>query len=446
MRNLYKIRKGIDIKLFGAAKSQITIFHSSTSAVVPDDFKWMLPKLLVEENTCVKVGTPLFCSKEDHRICIVSPVSGIIKQIVRGDKRKIERIEIESDHQFISEKIELCHELNRELLIEKLLAYGLWPFIRQRPFGIIANPDDSPKAIFISGFDSAPLAPDYGFMMQNQLQELQQGIDILKQLTEGKVHFSLPNKEKKHPFETLSNVEFHYFTGPHPAGNVGTQIHYIDPIKKGEIVWTVEPQLVAIIGKLFLYKSLEFKKIISFVGSSALNPQYYELSFGASVTKLVEEQIGQNNQRIISGNVLTGKKIDVTGYVGYYDQQITVIPEGGKRELFGWLYPGFDKWSFSHSYLSWLFPKKKFNFNTALQGGRRVMMMTGEYEKVFPFHILPMQLLKACVIEDIDMMEALGIYEVIGEDFALCEVVCPSKTECQEIIEQGLFLIKKEVI
>ncbi|MDD4847229.1 MAG: Na(+)-translocating NADH-quinone reductase subunit A [Bacteroidales bacterium] len=436
-RQVFTIRKGLDLALKGVAVEKTQRLECSTVALSPDDFRWITPKLVVQEGDCVKVGTPLFVSKTDERLRFVSPVSGTVQKIVRGEKRKIERIVVNNDQQYLSEHIENEIDATPSTIKTQLLKYGLWAFVRQRPFAIIAQPDETPKSIFVSGFDSAPLAPNYAYIIKNQLSELQEGLRILSLLTPGKTFFCLPDDCELDLSSLPKNVESRYFSGPHPSGNVGTQIHYIDPINKGEKVWYVELQNVVTIGKLFLHKKLDFSKTIALCGEGALQPMYYTIVNGGNIASIAQNSL-KRPIRIISGNVLTGKVIDTDGFIGFYDQQLTLIPEGGERELIGWLLPNFKKWSLSHTFLSFLTPHKKYSFNAQLHGGKRAFMLTDVYEKVFPFDILPLQLMKACIIQDIDLMEQLGIYEVTDEDFALCDVVCPSKTECQSIIYEGL--------
>ncbi|MDL2309388.1 Na(+)-translocating NADH-quinone reductase subunit A [Bacteroidales bacterium OttesenSCG-928-B11] len=442
MPKIHHIKKGLDIPLSGTAPLQLDSYSHSRFIISPGDFKWWSPSLLVNENDEVKVGTPLFEDKENSRVKIVSPVSGKINRIHRGAKRKIEMIEIESDSRYIPIALNIPENPDRESLIQTLLDTGLWPFITQRPFGITANPNDKPKSIFVSCFDTAPLAPDYNFIINRQQEEFLQGLSLLAKLTVGKIHLGLHENQRDTIITKDTKIETHYFTGKHPAGNVGTQIHHIDPINKGEVVWCINPQAVIMIGRLFLHKKLDFNKIVAVTGCKTTHNRYVELTNGISLDGLWKDSPLNENTRMISGNILTGRDITQSGAIGFYDSQVTLLQEGGERELIGWLLPGFKKWSISRTFTSWLFRKKSYSPDTSLHGGRRPFIMTGVYEKVFPFDILPLQLLKACIIKDIELMEALGIYEVIEEDFALCEVVCPSKNDCQQIIAEGLRLIR----
>ncbi|MDR1757968.1 MAG: Na(+)-translocating NADH-quinone reductase subunit A [Bacteroidales bacterium] len=442
MPKIIKIKKGLNIKLKGAASSMALPFRATEYALVPAHFRWITPKMLAKEGDPVSVGTPVFCAKEDERIIFVSPVSGVVKQVVRGEKRKIEHVSITSDEQFKTVPLELPAEITPDLIKKCLLQYGLWNLLRERPFNRIANPDQLPKAIFVSGFDTAPLAPTPAQLVQKEWETLQKGIDILKILTGKPLYLSLYHEDNNEHFEKLTSVEVRYFTGKHPAGNIGTQIHHIAPINKGGTVWHITPEALVIIGRLFSRQILDFSREVALTGSALLRTGYINTCPGARITSLLDNNINTPRARVITGNVLSGKSIGIDGFLGYYDRQITVIPEGGDRFLLGWLNPGFNRWSFWHTYLSWLFPSKKFEFTTALHGGERAMMLHSDYDKVFPFDILPAELLKACIAEDIDRMEALGIYEVIEEDFALCEVICPSKIEWQKLFYKGLTLLR----
>lgn len=449
MNPTIKLRKGLTIRLKGEADKVIALhFSSKYYAVKPPDFIGITPKLLVKKDDLVKAGTPLFYAKHDEKILFTAPVSGKIAMIERGEKRVIQQIIIEADAEikyleFPKNKVE---ELSREQIIDLLCKSGTFPYLRQRPYHCIANPNDVPKAIFISGFNTAPLAPDIDFLVHGKGEYFQTGINALCKLTNGTVHLNLlrDNVNSK----VLSNakgVQFNYFKGKHPAGNIGIQMHHIDALNKGEVAWFIHPQDVIIIGKLLKDGIYDANKIVALTGSEVLNPKYYKIINGASIEKMVEKNTTEKELRFISGNVLTGSKIEKNGHIGFYDDQITIIPEGKKHEFLGWATPGFNKFSTSRTYFSWLMPGKKYTINTNFHGGERAFVLTGLYEKVLPMDVLPMQLLKAIITENIDMMEKLGIYEVAEEDFALCEFICPSKIEIQEIIRKGLDLIKKEM-
>ncbi len=448
MSEVIKIRKGLDIKLKGSAdKIFMKAPRSKMYAVKPVDFHGLTPKIVKKPCEEVKVGTTIFYDKYRPEIKYSSPVSGIIQKIVRGERRRIIEILIEDDGKDTAETFKKGDPsaMSREEVSENLIESGLWPAILQRPYGIVASPADVPRDIFISGFDSAPLAPDYDFIMQDSEEEFQTGINALKQLTDGRIHLGLDaGYPAAKAYTVAKNVVRHYFKGPHPAGNVGIQIHKTAPVNKGEKIWTVKPQDVVSIGRLFQTGKYDPNMIVALCGSEVIKPVYYKLIRGAEVSSIITDNLKQENVRIISGNVLTGKKIASDGYIGFSDAQVSVIPEGDYYELFGWITPGFKKFSVSRSFFSWLTPEREYVLDTNLHGGERAFVMTGEYEKVLPMDLYPVPLLKSIIIEDIDKMEQLGIYEVIEEDMALCEFVCTSKTPVQSILRRGLRMVRKE--
>ena len=449
MSKTITIKKGLDINLTGEAVKAVATVEAEMFAIKPADFHGIFPKLLVNEGDEVKAGTLLFFDKYRENIKFTSPVSGTIAEIRRGAKRVLLEIKIRanSNHDFVDFGKADPNKLSRAEIVEKLLESGVWPMIRQRPYNVIAHPDHSPKAIFISGFDTAPLAPDYNFIVDGQNEAFQAGIDALKKLTDGKIHLNLTGDSTPSPvFSQCKNVEINYFKGPHPTGNVGVQINKIDPINKGDVVWHVRPSEVLTIGKLFLEGRYNSERIVAISGSEVLKPHYIKTKIGALARNLTANNLASGKLRYISGNPLTGTKIDREGFLGFYDSQITILPEGDYFEFFGWALPGLGKFSFSKTFFSWLgSKKKKYSLDTNLHGGHRAFVMTGQYEKVFPFDIYPMQLLKAILAKNIDQMENLGIYEVVEEDFALCEFIDTSKTEMQAIVREGLDFLRKEM-
>jgi len=444
-----RIKRGVDIKLKGRASNEITgPFRSETFALKPSDFHGVIPKLLVKEGDEVKAGTPIFYSSASERVMFSSPVSGEIASIQRGAKRVIERIVILADKEDRFEDFGAVDPsgMNREAVIEKMLSAGVWPFIRQRPYNVIALPDDTPKAIFISGFDSNPLAPSLTLITEGQEEDFQAGIDVLAKLTSGKIHLSV-HKElgESSAYRNVKGVEKHTISGPHPSGNVGVQIHYIDPINKGEKVWFVAPQDLLIIGRLFRTGHYNPAITIALTGSEVKEPRYVRTTKGVCVAALLHNGLVQDNVRVISGNVFTGGKIPVDGYLRAYDQQITVIPEENEPEFFGWALPRMHKFSLSKAYFSWLTPNKEYRLTTSANGEKRAFVVTGEYEKVFPMDIYPAQLVKSVLMNDIEAMENLGIYEVSEEDFALAEFSCTSKMELQKIVREGMDMMITEM-
>ena len=449
MSNVIQIRKGLDISLKGKAEKVLTkISGAAVYAVKPDDFQGITPKLTVKEGDTVLAGTPLFTDKHRPEINFVSPVSGTVQQIVRGDKRKLLAITITptAEQEFLRHETGNLNALSREALVAFLLKSGAWPFLKQRPYGIIANPADQPKAIFISGFDSAPLAPDMDYVLTGEAEAFQKGIDVLRQLT-GKVHLSMNDQPAATSIlQKVKGVEFHTFKGPHPAGNIGVQIHHIAPLNKGDVVWTIDLQHIVSLGRLFLKGVYDVSKVIALVGSEVKKPRYFRMISGACIKPLHDYINTAGSPRYISGNVLTGTNIGAEGFLSFYDSMISVIPEGDHYEFLGWANPfRMKKFSVSRSYFSWIFPDKEYALDTNINGGQRAFVMNGEYEKVLPMDIYPVYLLKAILAEDIDKMEQLGIYEVVEEDLALCEFVCTSKIDVQDILRKGINLMIKEM-
>ena len=478
------IRKGLDIPIGGTAELLLTDARSITTyAVKPTDFVGLTPRLVVEEGDTVHVGDALFVDKHDERIRFTSPVNGQVKAIVRGEKRKLLEVVVKADYKSAGSIGSDCKSSptprmqTAEEIKAVMLRCGLWPMLRQRPFGTVANPDDKPKAIFVSAFDSAPLAPDYDFVLQGRETYFAKGIEVLTLLTEGLVHVCF------RPDQNLSNVfgegrhmglplrvVTHYIKGPHPAGNIGTQIAHIDPINKGEVVWTMNVQDVAVLGELVTTGVYRPEKVIAVAGPNIKSPHYYRIKAGSCLNEIVNSQLLNNEfpkmdvdnsakeNRVISGNILSGTQITADGFLGAYDDLVSILPEGDYYDFMGWLMPGFRKFSFSRTFLSGFMPKSTFKplginlprfenlwkFDTNTHGDERPLVFTGNFERVFPFDIYPNQLIKACIVGDIDLMENLGIYEVEPEDFALCEFVDTSKTDIQEIIRKGLELLRKE--
>jgi Na+-transporting NADH:ubiquinone oxidoreductase subunit A len=442
-----RIRKGADIKLVGAAERvKGEAPFPSSFAIKPTDFHGLTPKMVVKEGAEVKAGSVIFFDKDNEHVKFTSPVSGEIAEIVRGEKRKILEVRIVPDQDQKFEQFDVSDLSSAEKVKAALMSSGMWPMLKQRPYDVMANPHLKPKAIFISAFDSAPLGPDYDFILHGQLEAFQKGLDALAKLTDGKVHLTTRGGSAADAtFTQAKGVEHNTITGPHPAGNVGIQIHHIDPINKGDIVWTISAQNVALMGKFLLTGKVDLKKTIALAGSEVEKPRYISTWVGASMKSIVEGQITAGDNRIISGNVLTGDKTYMEGYLGFYDDVVTVIPEGNEPQFMGWLAPNFHKFSLSKSYFSWLNPGKKYKLNTNMNGEDRAFVVSGQYEAVLPMDIYPVQLIKSIMTNDLDKMENLGIYEVIPEDLALCEYACTSKINVQSILRDGLDLAKKEL-
>ncbi len=451
MSKVIKIRRGLNIPLVGDAEKILQLAPRARNySVSPADFHGLVPKMLVKEGEKVLAGTPLFFDKYNENIVFTSPVSGVFSLLVRGDKRRILELKIDADaaDDYLDFGVQDLSSMTREQITALLLRAGTWPLIRQRPYSVIARPGVNPKAIFISCFNTSPLGPDLDFVVDGQESSFQKGLDVLQRLTDGYVHLGLHNTlTRAKAFVDAKGVKKSLFDGPHPAGNVGVQIHHVDPINKGDLVWYLDVQDVIIVGRLFERGVYDVSKIVALTGSEVLNPRYYKLISGTQIDVFTDKNIRKQkdvNLRYISGDVLSGNKIPANGFLGYYHAQLTVIPEGDKPELVGWLTPNVDKFSVSRTFPAFLMPWKKFRHNTNSRSGERPFVITGLYEKVLPMDVLPMQLIKAIMINDIDLMEKLGIYEIAPEDFALCEYVCPSKIDMQSLIRDGLDVMIKE--
>ena len=452
MSKIIKLRKGLDIHLQGAPQPKlITACGSDTYAVSPPDFEGVVPKLLVRVGDRVKAGSPLFFDKANEEIIFTSPVSGVVSEIRRGEKRKLLNVVVETDgrQDSVEFKIPALEKATKEDVTGVLLASGLWPMIIRRPYGVIADAAETPKAVFVSGFDSAPCAPDMNFVLEGELENLKKGVEVLGKLTAGKVHLGL-KAGTDGVLNRVDNAVQTFFKGPHPAGNVGVQIHHVDPIKKGETVWTVDVQNLAIIGRLFSTGKVDMTKVVCMSGPQVQNPYYLKIMGGAEIKSFVmnsniKDRKPGRTVRLVSGNALHGTCTTRDEFMGFYSNQITVLAEGDHYELLGWIAPRFNKFSVSRTYFSWLCPRKKYDLDTNLNGGHRSIVMTGLWENYVPMDIYPMYLVKACIAGDIDKMENLGIYEVLPEDFALCDFVDPSKTEVQSAIQNGINLMIKEL-
>ena len=449
MPKVIRIRKGLDINLKGKAPATfMDVGKSGGYAVVPDHYVGITPKAVVRAGDYVKAGDPLMVDKVHPEIKFVAPVSGNVTGVNRGEKRKILSITINPDEQVTYRNFDIKNpdSHNVESLKALLLEAGIWPFIRQRPYDRIANLSETPRDIFITAYDSAPLAPDFAVIVKGEEEALMKGLAALSKLTEGKVFFGVKGGTVLPELpDGIAVVEIY---GPHPAGNVGVMINHIKPVNKGETVWTLNVPDVLFIGRLLNTGTVDFSRVVALTGSEMSERGYVKATVGCTVDSLIRGKLHHHNwrQRIISGNVLTGIKVSADDYLGAYHNQITVIPEGDDvNEFVGWAMPGFGKYSVSRTYFTWLSGRnKEFDLDARIRGGKRAMIMSNEYDKVFPMDILPEYLLKAIIAFDIDKMEKLGIYEVAPEDFALCEFVDTSKIEIQQIVRKGLALLFDE--
>lgn len=432
------IKRGLDIKLDGVAEKVTSESSANVFALKPTDFTGVSPKLVLKEGAKVEAGSAVFFDKNKPAVQFCSPVSGEITEIKRGEKRKILEVIISSDRVSSFKKF-APKSGSRQEVIDSLCESGMWPFIKQRPFDVMANPEDMPKAIFVTAFNTEPLTADFDYTLYGQDIDFQKGLDMLAMLTEGDVNLGIHSERTASSmFKNAKNVVTNTFSGAHPSGNVGIQINNVAPVNKGETVWTLNALGVTTIGKFFNSGKYDVSRLVAVAGGKIAKPKYVKSIAGAQVESITSGNIDKDNARVISGGVLTGTKVGNQGYLGFYDSTITVIEEGNKTEFMGWLLPSTKKFSMSRTFLSYLTPGKSYNLDTNLHGEERSFVVTNQYEKVFPMDIHPVQLIKACIAYDLEKMEALGIYEVAPEDFALCEFVCTSKTEVQDIIRTTL--------
>ncbi len=444
-----RIKKGLNINLVGAAEQNTSkAVLSNVYALNLDDFHGITPKLLLKEGSEVKAGEPIFYNKNIEEMQFVSPVSGEIVEVIRGARRRILTIKILADKEqgfHVSKTLDL-DSVDAETVRKTLLQSGCWPFIKQRPYDIIANPDATPKAIFVSAHATAPLAANVDYALKGKEAELQAAITALGKLTPGKIHVSVGDTSSS-IFAAVNGVTLHKVSGPHPSGLVGTQINKIDPINKGEMVWTISPQDLVIMGEFLLTGKFNAERVVALAGSAVKSPKYYTTKIGAEIsTFLYASGVNDEKFRLINGDVLTGHKTAPDGHLGFYNNTVTAIPEGDDYEFFGWNKPVFNKISSTRALtFSWLNKNKKYDLDTNTNGEHRAFVVTGKYEEVFPLDIYPLQLLKACMVKDLDEMEQLGLYEVAPEDFSLTEFICISKQPHQQIIREGLDLMYQEI-
>ena len=451
MSNNINLKRGLDIPLAGAAalKTGKTI-EPDIIALKPADFKGFTPRLLVREGDKVLAGSPVLADKQRPDILVTSPVSGTVEQVIRGEKRKLLAVLIKSDKagKAVDFGVKNAAALSAAEVKDLLLKSGLWLALVQRPYGIVADPEATPRSIFVSAFSTAPLAADYDFTLKDEIANIQAGADALSKLTKGGLHFSIKAQTaSSSPLHKVENVILHTVSGKHPAGNVGVQIANIAPIRKGETVWTVSLLMLAAIGRLLNTGKVNLARKVAITGPEAKDPCYVDALPGFCMKEIAEfTDNSKGDVRFVSGDALTGTAVGADGYLGFFDDQVTLLHEGTERELLGWAKPfRTSQFSFSKAYFSWLFPKKKYAIDTNVHGGPRAFVVSDVYSKVLPIDIFPVYLIKACLAGDIDNMEKFGIYEVLPEDLALCEFVDPSKNEIQSILQDGINLMIKEM-
>ncbi len=447
MGNTYKLKKGLDIVLEGAALQSCTAEKSAMEyAICPTDFGGVTPRIVVKEGDKIQAGDVLFVDKATEKINFVSPVSGVVKAVVRGERRKVLNICITADSAQVQKDFskQVAAATDAEKMEALLLEAGLFAYLRQRPYDVVPTPGVAPKGIFVSAFSKMPLAADFSFVVKGQEADFCAGIEALGKIAQ--VHLGICPEQEGAEW-TKANAEVNTFAGKNPAGNVGVQINHISPINKGEVAWTLGAEEVIFLGRLVRTGKVDFTRRIALAGSKVKEPKYVTALVGTPMAAILKDELSSENHiRIIDGNPLVGKKSSDKEYLGAHSTEVCVIPEGDDvNELFGWIAPRFKDFSTSRSYFSWLFPRKKgYDLDCRIKGGERHMIMSCEYEKVFPMDILPSYLIKAIITGDIDRQEALGIYEVAPEDFAVAEFICSSKLELQRIVREGLDILRKE--
>lgn len=450
MANVIKLRKGLNINLKGRALKECTALKAGgTYALTPNDFVGLTPKIMVKEGDSVKAGDVLFVDKKCPDVCVVAPASGTVTEVVRGERRKLLCIKVKMDAKQqsadFSKDVKAAVKGTADEVVNMLLKTGMFAFFRQLPYAVVASPNDRPKAIFVSAFRDMPLAADVEYQLEGEADNFQKGLDVLSSIAD--THLGVSAAQKAAWLTDAKNVKVTVYDGPCPAGNVGVQVNHIAPVNKGEVVWTIDPLAVCYIGRLMNTGHTDFTHRVAVAGSEVKAPAYVEVMPGTALNAVLKDQIADDaNVRIIMGNPLTGRHTTADDTVGMLTSEVTVIPEGDNRdELLGWMMPRFKEFSANHSYFSWLLGRKReYALDARIKGGKRHMIMSGEYDKVFPMDIYPEYLIKAIIAGDIDKMEQLGIYEVAPEDFAVAEFVDSSKLELQRIVREGLDMLRKE--
>lgn len=436
----------MNLKLLGSGKPvRLDLPSPRTFAVRPLDVPGMepIPRLVRQVGQTVLAGDPVLASKANPEVVFTSPVSGDLVEVRRGAKRAITEVVIEAGKQLEFRSFSKPRLESRDQIVQVLLTSGAWMLLRQRPYNTFADPAVTPRDIFISCFDSAPLAPDTGFLLEGREEAFLIGLRALRSLTSGDVHLGV-GPQASDLFRRAEGAKVHTFDGPHPAGAVGVQIHHVAPISKGEVVWTIKPQDVAIIGTLVSEGIFDARRTVALTGPQLLRTGYVETRLGAAVAPFAADNLKPGKVRMISGNVLTGKVVQPEGHLGHFDDHFTVIEEGDQPEFLGWLLPSYPRPTLSRTFLSYFFPQREYAVNSNPHGELRAFVMTGEYERLVPMDLYPQHLLKAILARDFDQMEGLGIYEVVEEDLALCEFACTSKQPVQAILREGLDWMRSE--
>ena len=448
MANVFRLRKGLDINLKGkAVKKKVNCRASKVYALRPSDFTGITPKVVVKEGDRVLAGDALFVNKQFPEVLFASPVSGTFKSVVRGKRRRVLSVSVEADEkqEFRDFGAHNVNEMDGEAVKQLLLEAGLFGYINQLPYAVSTHPGTSPKGIFVSALRDMPLAADFEYELEGNEEAFKTGLKALNRIAP--LHLGVGANHTADALQNVEDVDLNVFDGPCPAGNVGVQVNHVDPVNRGEVVWTVDPTAVIFIGRLLLTGKVDLHKTIAIAGSQVNDPAYADVLVGAQLADVLDGKLSKTDHvRLINGNPLTGERATLDDFVGAHTSELTAIPEGDdKEEILGWILPRLNDFSVSRSYFSWLEGKKhEYDLDARVKGGKRHMIMSGEYDKVVPMDIYPEYLVKAIITGDIDKQEQLGIYEVSPEDFALAEFVDSSKLELQKIVRQGLDTLRKE--
>ncbi|MGM9700329.1 MAG: Na(+)-translocating NADH-quinone reductase subunit A [Prevotella sp.] len=447
MANVIKLRKGLNIKLKGRATEQsATLGVRGEYALVPEDFAGVTPKVVVSEGQHVKAGDALFINKNYPDVKFASPVSGVVTAVLRGERRRVLCVKVKADatQEFVDFGVKKVDSLQGKEVVDALLEAGLFGYINQLPYAVSTQPKAEPKAIFVSALRDMPLAGDFEVELKGNEAAFQAGLTALSKIA--KVYLGIGRMQSSKALTAAQSVETYVFDGPCPAGNVGVQVNHIDPVNKGEVVWTVDPTAVIFFGRLFLEGKVNLVRKVAVAGSMVTHPSYVETLVGTPLAAVLEGNLVRlDHVRILNGNPLTGRVSAMTDYLGAHTSEVTVIPEGDNvNEAFGWILPRFKQFSASKSYFSWLQGKRDYDLDARIKGGQRHLIMSGEYDRVLPMDIFGEYLIKAIIAGDIDRQEQLGIYEVSPEDFAVAEFVDSSKLELQKIVREGLEILRKE--
>ena len=448
MANVFRLRKGLDINLKGkAVKKKVNCRASKVYALRPSDFTGVTPKVVVKEGDRVLAGDALFVNKQFPEVLFASPVSGIVKSVVRGERRRVLSVSVEADEkqEYHDFGVHDANKMDGDAVKRLLLEAGLFGYINQLPYAISTNPETKPKGIFVSALRDMPLAADFEYELEGNEEAFKAGLKALSRIAP--LHLGVGAKQTVEALTSVEGVDLNVFDGPCPAGNVSVQVNHIDPVNRGEVVWTVDPTAVIFIGRLLLTGKVDLRKTIAIAGSQVNDPAYTDVLVGAQLSDVLDGKLTKTDHvRLINGNPLTGERATLNDFVGAHTSELTAIPEGDdKEEILGWILPRLNDFSVSRSYFSWLEGKNhEYDLDARVKGGKRHMIMSGEYDKVVPMDIYPEYLVKAIITGDIDKQEQLGIYEVSPEDFALAEFVDSSKLELQKIVRQGLDLLRKE--